>query len=277
MVVVERSGPFITMEQARELRKRAAMSPAEGDRQAFLLLDFHLVREAAGALLKTIEEPEPGTFLVLVAEELPAELATIASRCVRIDFGPIPTTVIAERLVAEGVEGARAEAAAASAGGSMARARTLIRDELLTARRDRWWSAPERLDGTGATAAALAEELADSVEEVVAPLAAAQAEERAVVEQQLEDYEIRGRGQLKVIDERHKREQKRIRTTELLAGMRTITDRYRSALDEGLDPSDYAAAADAVQRLCDSLRFNPNERLAMLALLLRLPQLPRRR
>ena len=34
----------------------------EGNRKVLILRDFHLVEKAAPALLKTIEEPTPGTF-----------------------------------------------------------------------------------------------------------------------------------------------------------------------------------------------------------------------
>lgn len=273
LVVVERTGAAISADEAREVVRIANLSPPEGDRQVVLLLDVHVLRptDAAGIVLKTIEEPPVGTVFVLVGEELPNDLSTIASRCVRVDFGPVPTAAVVGRLAAEGVARDRAELVAATAGGSLARARLLARDEHLAARRELWRAAPDRLDGTGAAAASVVEELVGSIDEVLAPLLELHAEEVARLEEQLEAYELRGKGQLKAMDARHKREQRRVRTDELLAGLRAVTDRYRDALVEGLDAGRYAAAASAVQRVCDDLRFNPNERLALLGLFTSLP------
>ena len=55
-------------------------------------------------MLKTIEEPPPSTHFVVLADFVPNDLVTIASRCVRIEFSPIPAAVLVERLVAEGVD-----------------------------------------------------------------------------------------------------------------------------------------------------------------------------
>ena len=75
-------------------------------------------------LLKTIEEPPASTHFVVLADFVPPELVTIASRCVRVDFRAIPDDVLAARLVAEGVDPATAAAAAARRhGGDLDRAR----------------------------------------------------------------------------------------------------------------------------------------------------------
>ncbi|MDQ4089473.1 MAG: ATP-binding protein, partial [Actinomycetota bacterium] len=117
VVLVERSGPSINVDQAREVRRLAMRSPNEGARKVLLLTDFHLVREAASVLLKVLEEPPPSTVFVILAEQVSPELVTIASRCVRIDFGPLTADQVTEALVAEGVDPAVArEVADASSG-----------------------------------------------------------------------------------------------------------------------------------------------------------------
>ena len=59
-------------------------------------------------------------MFVVLAEEVPPELVTIASRCVQVDFAPWPAAALVDRLVAEGVEPAEAaDEAAAGAGGSL--------------------------------------------------------------------------------------------------------------------------------------------------------------
>src|SRR5207244_6238029 len=60
LVVVERTGPFISVDQAREIVRQASLSPVEGGRKVLLLVDFHLVQNAAPMLLKIIEEPPAG-------------------------------------------------------------------------------------------------------------------------------------------------------------------------------------------------------------------------
>jgi len=81
-----------------------SLSPAEGHRKVMVLVDFHLVQPAAAArLLKTIEEPPASTFFVVLVEDVTPDLVTLASRCVRIDPGPVPSEAIVSRLVSESV------------------------------------------------------------------------------------------------------------------------------------------------------------------------------
>ena len=82
-----------------------------------ILHDFHLVSHTGPALLKTIEEPPATTIFVILAEYLPPELVTIASRCVRVDFVPLTTAQVAGALEADGVDAGRATELAAAAGG----------------------------------------------------------------------------------------------------------------------------------------------------------------
>ena len=99
LIVVERVGASISKDQAVDIVTRASRSAIEGTRKVMLLDEFHLLADdVAPRLLKTIEEPPPGTFFVVLADELPPNLVTIASRCVRVDFVPLTTSVIAGAL-----------------------------------------------------------------------------------------------------------------------------------------------------------------------------------
>ena len=155
-MLIERDGPLITIGMARAIGVAAARSPVEGDRKVLLLSDFHLVREAGPALLKTIEEPPPSTVFVITAEFLPAELVTIASRCVVIEFRPLPQAAIVAALQADGVTEELAMSWPRSPDGRLDRARLLAHDPEFAARRQAWQAVPGRLDGTGATAIAIA-------------------------------------------------------------------------------------------------------------------------
>jgi DNA polymerase-3 subunit delta' len=159
VTVVERVGPRIYVDQAKEIARTALLSPLEGTRRVLVLVDFHLVQDAAPALLKTIEEPPPGTVFVVLADYVPPELVTIASRCVRLDFDLVPEERIVDALVADGVAREVAQDAARAAGGRVDRARLLAADPDVGARRAAWEAVPARLDGTGATAAIVAGEL----------------------------------------------------------------------------------------------------------------------
>ena len=270
--VVERVGASINAEQARDIVRRAQMSPPEGSLQVLILSDFHLVSTAAPILLKSIEEPPAGTLFVVLADEVTPDLVTIASRCVQFEFPPLSQSVIAAQLRAEGVRGEVADAASMSAGGDLDRARLLATDAHVIERRRFWFDLPGRLDGTGARAAAIASEVMARVDEVLAPLAALQAAE---LERLAEEAEQMGQRKTAMaeVDKRHKREQRRIRVDELRAGLAALMDAYRERAVA--DPEEFVAAAECVGRVTDSLRFNPNEELALQALFISLPQVRR--
>ena len=154
LTVVERVGASIDRDQMDDVVRRAHMAPPVGDRQVIVLVDLHLAAQSP-KLLKTLEEPPPSTVLVVLAEEIPPEMVTIASRCVVVEFDSVAHGAIAERLVSEGVDVEQARIAAAGAGGSMTQARLLANDPNAALRRDRWYSVPDRLDGTGTPAMAL--------------------------------------------------------------------------------------------------------------------------
>ena len=278
VILVERSGPSITVDQAREVRRLAMRSPNEGSRKVLILTDFHLVREAAPVLLKVLEEPPASTVFVILAEQLPPELVTIASRCVQVDFGPLSAAQVAAALIAEDVEPSVAEAVAVVAGGRLDRARLLAVDPGFAARRDVWRSIPGRLDGTGATVSVLAAELGDLLGAAgVGPLEARQATELAELAERVERTGERGAGR-KILTDRHKRELRRLRHDELRFGLATLAGVYGDAM---ASPSgDARASVDAVaaiQAAAEAMVRNPTEALLLQDLLLRLPPLADRR
>lgn len=276
LTVVERVGPSISAEQIEDLVRRAALSPNEGRRNVLLLVDFHLVQQQAPKLLKTIEEPPPRTVFVVLADHVPVELVTIASRCLRVDFGPVPDAALIEALVADGVARDRAEEVARAAAGRLDRARLLAADEAFVARQEAWRSVPRRLDGTGAAVAVVAAELVDLIGRAgVEPLQARQAQEMTALDERVERAGERGSGR-RQLEERHKRELRRLRTDELRHGLATLASVYRDAMASGGDGAtsrSWADAVAAIQQAIEALVRNPNELLLLQALLLRLPPL----
>lgn len=274
---VERVGASISKEQIDEVIRVSARAPAEGRRAVIVLVDFHLIAQQYPRLLKTLEEPPAATVFVLLADDVPPELVTVASRCVRIELGPLTSEVIAERLVAEGVDRSVAEEVATAAGGRIDRARLLVGDEGFRSRRAAWHAAPDRLDGTGAAVMALADELRAAIDGVLEPLAARQADEMAALEVRLEQTGERATVR-KDLEDRHKREQRRVRTDELRFGLATLAGAYRDALaaGEGDERASIEAVA-AIQAAAEAMVRNPTETLLLQSLLLRLPPLRGRR
>ncbi|MFZ4519803.1 MAG: hypothetical protein ACOYOP_15550 [Microthrixaceae bacterium] len=271
---VEREGASIRRQQAEEVVRLAGMSPPEGALQVLVLHDFHLVSDAGPVLLKSLEEPHDQTVFLVLAEELPPELVTIASRCVTVEFTAVAEGAIRERLEAEGVEPEQAAAAAASAGGSLSRARLLAGDPEVLVRHGLWRSVPDRLDGSGATACALVDEVLDAVAGVQEPLRERQEAELEAVEALEEQLGERRAGDRTALAARHKRELRRVLTDELRAGLATMVARYRSDVVAGADgaPERFATAAQLVQELLDGWAFNPNEAVQLRALFVRLPR-----
>jgi DNA polymerase III subunit delta' len=278
LVVVERAGPSITVDQAREVRRLALRSPNEGSRKVLLLVDFHLVREAASVLLKVLEEPPASTVFVILAEQLTPELVTIASRCVQIDFGPLSAEQVATALVSEGVPVDVAREVAGGAGGRLDRARLLASDPGFAGRRDAWREVPARLDGTGAAVAVVAADLAGLLGQAgVATLEARQAAELAELDERVKRTGERGAGR-KVLAERHKRELRRLRHDELRFGLATLAGAYRDALAAGAgDDRANIEAVAAIQAAAEAMVRNPTEALLLQSLLLKLPPLRSRR
>jgi DNA polymerase-3 subunit delta' len=273
LVIVERAGAAISADQADDIVRRASRSATEGRRKVLVLDEFHLVQPAAAAkLLKTIEEPPEGTFFVVLAEEITPELVTIASRCVRIDFRPVPTQVLVDRLISEGVEPDRAADIAGAAHGDLRRARLLATDERLAIRLAAWRAVPQRLDGTGHTAAGLMDQLRGLIDDAAAPLAEQQRLEAEELTERIERYGQRGSG-AKTLEERHRREVRRLRTDELRLGLAELARAYRDELAVALHPRPLLAAEAAIQQAAEALLRNPNEELLLLALLTSLPPL----
>jgi DNA polymerase-3 subunit delta' len=105
MIGGKREASEISVEQVRRLvLSRAAYPPHEGRAQVFIVHDAHeLSISAANALLKTLEEPRPSTYFVLLTSKPDRLLDTIRSRSLPIRFGPLPDAVVAELLRERGL------------------------------------------------------------------------------------------------------------------------------------------------------------------------------
>ncbi|MGD0380163.1 MAG: hypothetical protein ABSC30_09285 [Acidimicrobiales bacterium] len=285
LVEIERAGALVSVDDARDVVRLAQRRPLEARRQVIVVSDIHLARLAAPVLLKTLEEPAGQSVFVLLADAVPAELATVASRCVRIELRPVPPAELRDWLIRTGMEGELAEELSEAAGGSIDRARLLADDAGFVDRRALWRSVPSRLDGTGAAAASLAQELLASAEEAVEPL---RVRHRLEMEGLGSDAEQRGERAVprrKEIEERQRREERRWRADELRAGFAVLAAAYRDRLvtlatTGSATPAWSGRTAERVRELSDAIVVversaaelirNPNESLLLEAMLVRL-------
>jgi len=283
LVTVERTGAALGVDDAREITTRAQRRPLESARQVLLVPDVHLASNAAPALLKTVEEPPPSTVFILLADDLPAGLATIVSRCVQVPFVAVPARTVEEWLVGRGVAADVAASVAAASGGNLDRARLLAEDPGFDARRRQWRSVPGRLDGTGATAVVVADELLVLADGALEPLREAHARELAALEEQAEVVGARGIPGRKAVEDRHKREERRWRADDLRMGLAALADAYRDRLvatvdgdapagTPGVDGERRAAAGHvvAVNRAAGALGRNVREDLLLESLMVEL-------
>lgn len=80
----------IKIEEMRTIRRDVYEPPYEAPIRAILIDNAEaMTREAANALLKTLEEPPPSNIFILVTSKEQEIPLTVRSRCMRIGFGPL--------------------------------------------------------------------------------------------------------------------------------------------------------------------------------------------
>lgn len=266
LLVVEREGPYITRDQARAVVVRAARTPVEGERTVVVLTEFHLVTDAAPILLKSIEEPPPSTIFVILADEIPPELATVASRCAVVRFSLVPPEQVVDHLVAAGVPADAAARAVALSGADLNRARGIAADPDRAARAARWVGALGRLDGAGALVVAVAGDLLAALDEALADVDDRHRVELGEAAERDERYGLRS--SRKALEDRQRRERRRLRTDELRFGLAIMARTVRDELLVRPGPGGLTTLV-ALQQAAEALERNPNERLLLERLLLR--------
>ena len=109
--VRQRKGLELSVEVVRHfLIEPAYVRPAVGAAKVFIVHEADRMSHAAqNALLKTLEEPPLGTFLILLVEQPEQLLPTILSRCQPVPFALLPREFVEQELVRQ--RGQRSEAA----------------------------------------------------------------------------------------------------------------------------------------------------------------------
>ncbi len=101
VIYLAAEGNSIRDEAVEELQSRLKKKPYVGDRNIAILQDADtMTLRAQNRLLKTLEEPAPGTILILLSENMENLAGTILSRCVIFKLNPFETPE--DRNVLEG-------------------------------------------------------------------------------------------------------------------------------------------------------------------------------
>lgn len=102
VVEAERKGSQLKVDQIRELQHGLALAPYDAKYRIAILRRFEEAnRQAANALLKTLEEPPQQVVLILTAASSDSLLPTIVSRCEVILLRPVSTANLIEGLSAK--------------------------------------------------------------------------------------------------------------------------------------------------------------------------------
>ncbi|UZE93031.1 MAG: DNA polymerase III subunit gamma/tau [Candidatus Nealsonbacteria bacterium] len=130
------------IDDIRELKNGIRFSPTKSKYKVFILDEAHqLSKDAANALLKTLEEPPAHAIFVLATTEIHKMIPTIISRCQRFDFRKFTLSEIIKKLTIIikkeniKIEKPALELIALNAGGSIRDAESLL-DQVSTFYKD---------------------------------------------------------------------------------------------------------------------------------------------
>jgi DNA polymerase-3 subunit delta' len=110
----------VQIAQVRALREAAALRPYQAKWKVYIIAGAEvLTLQAADALLKTLEEPQPQVTMVLTSVEADALPATVLSRCRIVPLHPVNDGDLAAALVTRGIADDEARMAARLARGNV--------------------------------------------------------------------------------------------------------------------------------------------------------------
>jgi DNA polymerase-3 subunit delta' len=227
----------IGVDEVRELVRRASMSPTLGRWQGIVVEDADRVTErGADALLKSIEEPAPKTVWLLCAPTADDVVATIRSRCRRLNLQTPAVRAVAELLQQrDGIEATTALSAARAAQGHIGRARMLARSEDARKHRGAVLRIPFELDDLGDCLRAAATLLESSTAEVAATTADQDGKEKAALQEAL-GFGTKGarprqaQAAMKELEDQQKARAKRLQRDALDRALTELTGLYRDVL-----------------------------------------------
>ena len=270
LILFERFGASLSVEQARDIVRTSTTSPYECPKKIIFVEDVHLALGSAPMILKVLEEPPASTHFILTAGQVPSELATIASRCVQVEFDLISPNQLLEILVASGLDRDNASTIVTASNGSIDRATLLASDEAALERWNAWQELPRVLDGSGNSASIAVEKMTAMIDAAATPLIARHDRELEDLDERAERFGERGIGR-RSLEDRHKRELRRLRTDELLMGTTALGMAVGDAIRQGvIDPNSGTESLESVTRAAKDLSRNGNEKLLLQRLFMNL-------
>jgi len=138
MVIEPAENGSILIDDIRKSISQTAYRPFEGKCRVVIIDEAdRLVLQAQNALLKTLEEPPNSSQFVLITSRVDTLLATVRSRCQRLNFGQLTPSQISDLLIRiHGLSENEAWASTALAEGSIGRALLLASGELTIVREE---------------------------------------------------------------------------------------------------------------------------------------------
>ncbi len=121
----------IRNEDLNELTGLFTHRPYRGAVKVVLVVDAERMNQSAqNRFLKSLEEPNADTVIILITAQPAALLPTVRSRCQRLTFGPLPRTIIEHWLIErQKLDRTRAQVVAAMSQGSLGRALAFLGQE----------------------------------------------------------------------------------------------------------------------------------------------------
>jgi DNA polymerase-3 subunit delta' len=242
----------IGIDQVRELQHSSSLPPFEGRYKVYIIDGAELMStEAANCLLKTLEEPPGGVIFVLLTSNDSALLATVVSRCQRLELRPLPASQVGVALSEGwGVESKKAELLARLSHGCLGWAVSAVGDDSVLEKRG------QRLDKLLDIMSADYEERFDYVNQLVAWFSQSRGLVKEIVDLWLDWWRDLLLVKLGGIDDITNIDRK-----ETLAG-----------LAQGYALAEVRAFIGAIQAAEEQLKKNANPRLVLEVLMLGLPE-----
>ena len=135
--IVAPEGNFIRKEEITAINMHAVYRPFEARAKVYIFLEAdNFNTESANAFLKTLEEPPPHVYFILVTDHVEKLLPTVVSRCQTVAFSPVSLKAATAELEGRfGLSSEEANLLARAAAGNLSYARELATSE--SARRQR--------------------------------------------------------------------------------------------------------------------------------------------
>lgn len=128
----EKDSKVIKLDQVKEIARQVQFKPFEGDNKFFIIDGAETMHHTAeNAFLKTLEEPLPNNYFILIAHNINKMIPTILSRCIKIKFNSINETILKKIIKKQyELDDELAEKISFLSNGSMSNAELLINGDV---------------------------------------------------------------------------------------------------------------------------------------------------